>query len=57
MMKGSVEREPSKKYFNVFGSSISIFFAMKVSFQKSDILQKELDEDLGLLIIKINLQI
>ncbi len=57
MMKGNVERQPSKKHFNVFGSFMSNFFSMKVSFKKDDILLKKFDEDLGLLIIEINLQI
>ncbi len=46
-----------KKHFNVFGSFMSNFFSMKVSFKKDDILLKKFDEDLGLLIIEINLQI
>ncbi len=52
-----MERQLTKKRTNPFGLSISIFFAIKNSFKKNDVQQKEFDEDLGFLIVKNNLRI
>jgi hypothetical protein len=37
MVKGNVERKPTKKHLNLFGSSMSIFSIVMVSFKKEDI--------------------
>ncbi len=57
LLKGSVERQPTKKIVIIFGGSISKFFSVKDSFEREDVPQKEFLQDLGLLIIKKNLPI
>jgi hypothetical protein len=46
------ERQPSKKRPNVSSNSISSFFIAKGPFKKDDVSQKQILEDLTLLIIE-----
>jgi hypothetical protein len=49
------ERQPSKKRPNVSFNSISSFFVVKEPFKKDDMQQKQILEDLTLLIVKNHL--
>ncbi len=51
----NVERKFVKKGPNVFASAILFYFVVKKPFKKDDVQQKDLLQDLGLLIMKNNL--
>jgi hypothetical protein len=57
LLKGSVEKQSTKKKMIIFNGSISKFFCIKDSFKREDVPHKECLEELGLLIVNNNLPI
>ncbi len=57
LLKGTKEKQPSKKRTNPFEGSIFKFFSIKDYFKKKDVSQKEFLKNLCLLIFKNNLPI
>ncbi len=56
LLKESYERQPAKKRPHVNGTTISNFFATKDFYKKDDVWQKQVLEDLAILIVKTHLQ-